>query len=89
MVANDAATKHIVQKSVERERELFGDNPRPDYESFVLDYAEGEEPQEGKVSAVQRHKETVAATDAMYKAQMKAHEEKVHTIRISTRRPAE
>ncbi len=51
--------------------------PRPDYEGFVLDYAEGEEPQEGKVSAVQRHKETAAATDAMYKAQMKAHEEKV------------
>ena len=64
-------------KSVDREKELFGDNPRPNYEGSVLDYAEGEKPQKGKVSAVKRHQETVAATDAMYKKQVKAHDEKV------------
>lgn len=75
-VANDAATKDIVDKVSERERQRMGDTPAPNYEDFVLDYAEGERPMNGKASAIRRHQDVVAETAGMYKPLLKAYEEK-------------
>lgn len=75
-VADDTATKGIVSKAMERERERMGDNPAPNYDDYVLGYLPGEERGE-KISAVERHQEAVAATDETFKTLSKAHAEKL------------